>query len=148
MGCLLSLRTSLPILEMKSPRKMSRSFSLNFATLRMRMDSSLTCHLLTDCAARRVDSEEVPVEYRNKDLVLPGGPQVAVAVEKDEERKKKSRTEVADMVGSFRMCRGSNALTEEFDEWQFSTEAQRDIMATNLAALVFFHIGQKRYPNV
>ena len=54
---------------------------------------------------------------------------MAVAVEKDEERKKKSRTEVADMVGSFRMCRGSNALTEEFDEWQFSTEAQRDIMA-------------------
>merc|ERR1712106_318408 len=33
---------------MKSPRKMSRSFSLSFATLRMRMDSSHTCHSLTD----------------------------------------------------------------------------------------------------
>ena len=52
------------------------------------------------------------------------------------------------MVGSFRMCRGSNALTEEFDEWQYLTEAQRDIMASNLAALVFFHIGPKCYPNV
>ena len=97
---------------------------------------------------RRVESEAVPVEYRNTDLVLPGGPQVAAAVEKDGERKRKSRTEVADMVGSFRMCRGPNALTEEFDEWQFSTEAQRNIMASNLAALVFFHIGPKRYPNV
>ena len=97
---------------------------------------------------RRVESEEVPVGYMNRDLVLPGGPQVSAAVEKDEERKKKSKTEVADMVGSFRMCRGPNALTEEFDEWQFSTEAQRNIMASNLAALVFFHIGPKRYPNV
>ena len=98
-------------------------------------------------APRRVESEEVPKGYMNADLVLPGGPQVAVAVEKDEERKGKSKTEVADMVGSFRMCRGSNALTEEFDEWQFSTESQRNIMASNLAALVFFHIGPKRYSN-
>ncbi|MEL6805228.1 MAG: hypothetical protein AAFO91_15765, partial [Bacteroidota bacterium] len=44
---------------------------------------------------RRVESEEVPVEYQNNELLLPGGPQVAVAVEKDGERKKKSRTEVA-----------------------------------------------------
>ena len=36
---------------------------------------------------RRVESEEVPVEYGNCDLVLPGGPQLAVAVEKDGERK-------------------------------------------------------------
>ena len=67
------------------------------------------------------------------------------SVEKDGERKKMSRSEVSDMVGSFRMCRGGDALTEEFDEWLYSTEGQRDIMASNLAALVFFPLGPDRY---
>merc|ERR1712179_180185 len=50
--CLLSLRTFLPILVMRSPRMMSRNCLLSFVTLKMRMDSSLICPLWTGCVAR------------------------------------------------------------------------------------------------
>merc|ERR1712013_342106 len=50
--CLLSLKTFLPILVMKSQRKMSRNYSLSSVTLKMRTDSSLTCHLWTGSVAR------------------------------------------------------------------------------------------------
>merc|ERR1719357_536578 len=49
---LAELENILSILEMKSPRKMSRSFSLSSLTLKMKMDSSPTCHLSTGLLAR------------------------------------------------------------------------------------------------
>ena len=50
--CLLSLTTSSAILVMRSPRKMSRGFLLNFAILRMRMACSHTWASLIDWLAR------------------------------------------------------------------------------------------------
>merc|ERR1711915_314021 len=49
---LAELENILANLGERSPRKMSRSFSLSSLTLKMRMDSSPTCHLSTGLLAR------------------------------------------------------------------------------------------------
>ena len=103
---------------------------------------------LADAAENVLEREvvSVPREYEDTNLV-PGGPQEQVALEADEGRKL-SRKEVADMVGSYQLCRGNNALQERYSEWQYSTEVQRDIMASRLVALGFFSIGCPKNPNV
>ena len=86
----------------------------------------------------------VPPEFENLDIV-PGGVQVPGAVEKVVQVA--SRAEAGELVGSRCLLKGNDLTPAALREWTFSSEVQRDLMATKLVSLRLFSIQWNKFPN-
>ena len=84
---------------------------------------------------------QVPVEFEDT-MIVREGAQVPGAVE-----RVTSRAEAGELVGSRCLLKGNEFTPAALREWTYSSEVQRDMMATKLVSLRLFSIQWKKFPN-